>query len=308
MVVDSSPEVPSEAAEALAARAHRTGVLVNAGLTTLKLAVGFGVGSSALVADGVHSLSDVASTAFAGIAWRLSRQPPDSDHHYGHGKFEAFASLGLGLGMLGFGVAVVVGAWDRGPLAADEAITYAPDLLWLALSASLISILANEWLVKLTRRAAQAARSHSLMAVSRDNRSDSISSALVLVSLVFSGLGDRGYAELVCALWIGAAIVFMGGRTVRESFGVLTDRADPEIGPRVEAVAEGVAGVEGVQAVRAHPIGGVFHVDMEISVDGALTVRKGHAIAHEVVEAVTRGVDEVVEVSVHVNPHGSPGA
>ena len=100
-------------------------------------------------------------------------------------------------------------------------------------------------------------------------------------------------------------VLWMGLETLRDSLGVLTDQVpDPDLRPRVQELAQGVAGVEGVQSVAIHPLGAFLRADLEISVDGQLSVRKGHEIAHEVSRTVTRGEKEIVEVSVHVNPAG----
>ena len=136
-----------------------------------------------------------------------------------------------------------------------------------------------------------------------DARPERRSARLVVIVGIAGGLFGLAWAEPVMTALIGVFIVVMGLRSLREGLDVLMDRvADTELRGRMRAAALEVPGVDGVQRVRIHPLGSIHRADMEISVDGALSVRKGHEIAHEVESAVTRAEAGVVQVSVHVNP------
>ena len=102
---------------------------------------------------------------------------------------------------------------------------------------------------------------------------------------------------------IGVWILVMGLRSTRAGLDVLMDRVDdPELRSRLRAVGADVEGVVGVQEVRVHPMGTHRRADMQISVDGSLTVKEGHAIAHRVEDAIRAAFEDVTEVHVHVNP------
>ena len=277
-------------------RPHRIGIVVNGLLAVLKLVGGGLSGSPSLLADGYHSLADLATGAAAWVSARFARRPPDEDHHYGHGKVEVLASLGVGLVLVLTGLEVLRGALE------GEAPDYAAGDLVVAVGAALVSLFANEWLVRITQRAAREQNSAVLRALARDNRSDSLTSFLVLMGLALGFLGV-GWAESIATALIGCLIMAMGGRSLVEGYHVLSDRVpDRDLRSRIRSHAEGVPGVVGVQSIRVHPLGGEVRVDMEISVDGDLSVRKGHAIAHGVESEVTRREPEVVQVDVHVNP------
>ena len=282
-------------------RAHRLGVGTNALLGVIKLSGGLAAGSPALVADGWHSLADFLTTGVAWASFRLGAQPPDDDHHYGHGKLEALAAVGVG-GVLAAGGGVLLwSALPSGPLAGvgGELVPA------LALAIAAASMAVNEWLARVTGKAGRRLRSPALMAVSRDNRADALSSLLVMVGVGGRALG-WGWTEPTATALIALTIVIMGLKSVREGGDVLVDRVtDPSLRSEITRAALVVDGVLDVDRVRVHPLGSAWTVDVEISVDGGLTVREGHDIAHAVEAALTALRDGIVGVQVHVNAHGA---
>jgi len=273
----------------------------NTVLALLKVMVGLAAGSRALVADGWHSFSDVAVGLATWGAHRFSLRPPDQDHHYGHGRAEALAGAGVGLVLLGGGVWVGVSAWT------SEAVLQEGPAFWGALAVAVASVAGNLFLAWFSHRVGRSHQSQVLLALSRDDGSDALSSVLVVAGLVGSRIGWT-WAEPVVGTAIGCLIVWMGWHSVREGVDVLMDRVDdPELRAELERRAAEVMGVKGVQSVRIHPLGARVRVDMEISVDGELTVEDGHAIAHRVEAAVTGSLAHVEEVHVHVNPWLPPG-
>jgi len=164
------------------------------------------------------------------------------------------------------------------------------------------SIGINLLLAWMTWRADRATSSAGLAALVRDNGSDALAGLLVVVALLGSRAG-LAWAEPVAAVAIGGLILFLGWRTSREGFGVLTDRVvDRGLRSRVEREALAEPEVRGVQSVRVHPVGNGVRVDLEISVDAHRTVAEGHRTAHEVERRITRTEASVREVQVHVNP------
>lgn len=282
-------------------RAHLLGVVVNTLLAVMKILGGLLSSSPSLLADGYHSLADTATNTVAWFSFRWASRPPDEDHHYGHGKAEAAAGFFVGLILILVGLGIL---WEA---LRAETPHYEGFEGGVALTVASLSVAANEWLVFVTRRAGKRLNSQSLLALARDNRSDALSSLLVIVGVV-SSLFGAGWVEVGATAAIGVLITVMGSRSLREGLDVLMDRV-PDLGLRARAqeLVLGVEGVRGVQRLDVHPLGSEMRMDLEISVDGEISVRKGHAIAHEVGEAVTRGEPGVVEVAVHVNPapHGT---
>lgn len=300
LVLDSSPQ-PDPAPAAIqdeAVGALKLGLVVNGAMAVSKIGVGWGVGSPALLADGYHSVGDVLTGGLGWLSYRWAQAPPDEDHHYGHGKYESLGAALVGGLLVATGVTV---AWRALESAAGD---YRGQQLVLAALAAFVSILGNEYLARVQGKAAERSGSATLEAMAKDNRSDSASSALVIVGVLSGWLGVA-WIEPIVTMIIGLMVLGMGLATLRDSVGVLTDQVpDTDLRPRVRELALEVEGVIGVQSVAIHPLGAFLRADLEISVDGDLSVRKGHEIAHEVSRTVTRGEEEVVEVSVHVNPAG----
>lgn len=280
---------------------HRLGLLVNLGLAAIKLVSGGLSGSRAVFADGVHSLADVVTAAVVWLGYRWSRRPPDEDHHYGHENGESLAAVLVG----GLVVATGVGLVVAGVTGAGAA---SPDLFGvLALSAEGLTVAVKLWLAKVTRRAGEASGSPSLTALSHDNRADAWTSALVLASVLASVLGGPAWAEGVATALVGALIVRMGVRSLRDGIGVLMDRVDdPTLRARIVDIAAQIPGVRRVASARVHPLGGSLRVDLEIDVAGELEVAQGHALAHRVEEAITAALPRVRGVHVHVQPAAEP--
>jgi len=280
-------------------RAFVIGIAGNGALAALKVVVGWLAGSSSLLADGWHSFADVVVNAGAWGAHRLGQRAPDEDHHYGHGKLEAFAGMTVGILLLGAGVSVgasaffasiqLEGGWRVG----------------LALGVAVLSIAVNAALALVASRGADATGSAGLAAIARDNGSDALSSVLVVVGIL-GGWSGLAWAEPLATVLIGCLIVVLGWRSTREGFDVLMDRADPAFRELVSATAAQVEDVRAVQRARIRPTGDYLVVEIQISVDGSASVDRAHEIAHAVEDAITLAYSQVGEVHVHVNPATSP--
>jgi cation diffusion facilitator family transporter len=281
----------------LITRTHWLGVGGNALLAALKLVVGVLAGSRALLADGVHSTSDVVMNLGAWVGWRWSSKPRDSDHHYGHGNGEALTAVGIGIVVVAAGVGLL---WT----ALHGHSTVGPDALGAAaVLVELLSMAIKAGLAWVTARRGRELDSPILVALSRDNAADVLTSALVMFAIVGAIFGLR-WLEPVAAAGVGAIIVWHGLRSAHEGLGVLMDRApDHALTAEIIEVAAGVSGVCSVDDVRVHPLGTHIRAELEISVDGTICVTQGHTIAHAVEQAVTKACARVEEVAVHVNPH-----
>jgi cation diffusion facilitator family transporter len=270
-------------------------VILKGLLAAGKLAAGLYTGSGALIADGWHNLADLLTGLVAWISFRYAKRPPDADHHYGHGNAESLAGLAVGIVLVATGAGVL---WQAVTLRSAVSSTA---LGALAVGIAAVSIVVNEALARISFRLGKQLSSQGLLALARDNRADALSSVLVVVGVAGSLVGWT-WAEPVVTALIGGWVTAMGGKSILEALNVLMDRADPKQRDAVQAVAATVSGVIAVQEVRIHPLGTHDRVDMQISVDGALTVAEGHRIAHAVEAAVKVASESVAEVHVHVNP------
>ena len=304
---DTSPdEERTEAGDATAGGSHEgvfaIGLAGNLALAVLKLGVGWWAGSRALIADGWHSLSDLATNGGVWLAHRWSKSPPDEDHHYGHGNAEPLAGLVVGVVLIVGGIGV---AWEG---LTSRAVLASGTALWVALGVALFSMVVNVGLAWITWREARRLRSHGLFALAKDNASDVLAAWLVVIGIVAASFGVS-WAETAAAVAIGLLIVVMGFSSARAGLDVLMDRSpDPELRAALTRIARATPSVREVQQVRVHPLGTHSRVDMQISVDGSLSVAEGHEIAHAVEDAIRAEHPEVAEVSVHVNPATAPGS
>jgi len=274
----------------------RLNIVLKGLLAVGKVAAGLMTGSGVLIADGWHNLADMLTGIVAWLGFRYASRPPDADHHYGHGNAEALAGTFVGLVLIVTGAGVLWQAW------AVRAVVESGLPGFAALAVAVISIAVNEVLARTSFRLGAQFSSQGLVALGRDSRADALSSFLAVLGIGGSLVGSI-WAEPIVTAGIGIWIVVMGLRSTLEGLSVLMDQVpDTGLRDRITSLAAEVEGVVGVQEVRVHPLGTHHLVDMQISVDGALTVKTGHAIAHEVEDAVRNAVEEVTEVHVHVNP------
>lgn len=294
---DSLLDAPAIAAgPPLVRQAHLLCLWGNVVLAVLKLGAGFSLASPALIADGWHSAADTLSSVIALVGYRMGREPADEDHHFGHGNHEALAGLLIGIG-LAIGGAVLL--WDS---LAGSGELLGTGGVELAMIVALVSTLFNLAMAAVTHKAAKSVSSLSLRALMLDNLGDALSSLIVMVAI---GMRSVGFpqVELYVAAAIGVVIAAMGLTSVRKTLDVLLVRvADTTLRTRIAETARAQSGVRGVQDVCIHPLGSELRVDLEINVDGNLTVAQGHDIAHAVEDALKAAFTQVHGAHVHVNP------
>lgn len=272
------------------------GAAVNLALAGLKLAVGAAVGSVALVADGLHSLSDLAADLVVIVGMRLGRRPPDESHPYGHGKFETLAGSLVSVVLLAVGVEIGLRSFAalRGPTAADPG--FAMVLVAIA------SLGAKEALYHATARAAAALRSPALRANAWHHRSDALSSLAVLSGGLAASLGYPA-GDGAAGMAVAAAILASGAKLLWDGLHELVEgRLQRREEEAVVRAIEGVPGVEGWHNLRSRRAGRVSFVDVHITVDPEMPLRAAHEIASRVERAVAEALGGEASVTVHVEP------
>lgn len=296
--MEARPQPDPVAAPHLATVVFRRSLWTKAAMALVKLVVGVWSGSKALTADGFNSLADVATNGGAWIGFHMAQSPADDDHHYGHGGFEALTALALGVLVLGGAVALL---WDA-------VVHPVPELggrdVYFVVGAAALSIAANLWLARITEAAGRVLQSPTLMALARDNRSDVLSSGLVVVGAGANAAG-ASWAEPVAAGLIAAMIAAMGLRSAREGLDILLDRvSDKGLRDRIAEAARPVAGVRAVHNVRVHPLGREQRVDLDVAVDPHSTVAQAHLVARRVEAAIVAVEPSVLAVHVALLPDG----
>ncbi len=291
-------EVPDAVnADKLKARATWAGALVNVLQTLIKIGFGILGQSAALVADGIHSLSDLLSDLLVIIAVRLGSRAADHEHPYGHRRFETIATVILGASLIGIAGAIVWRVLER--MATPETLPV-PDVMTLGIAA--ISILVNEWLYHYTKRIAKKTRSKLLLANAWHQRSDAISSLVVLFGI---GAVLLGYpvADAMAAVVVALMVAKIGLNLVIESIKELVDTSLPaELVAEIGEAIHQIDGVEGIHLLRTRQMGEDAYIDAHIVVDPRITVSEGHSIGDAVRDDLIRRFDDVIDVLVHVDP------
>jgi len=286
----------------VAKRTTLVSVAVNIVLSVLQIAVGFFARSQALIADGIHSLSDLLSDFVVLIANHHSQKEADHDHPYGHQRFETAASLFLG-GILMTVAAGMVWASVHRIMEPDDI----PDVAPIALAIAILTLVSKESLFRFMLSAAKRVKSSMLVANAWHARSDAASSLVVAIGILGSLLGYKildPIAALIVALMIGR----MGWRFGFDAFNDLMDRGvDEEELQAIIRTLNTTPGVLGVHDIRTRKMGDMVMVDAHIEVDRNLTVEQGHDIAVAAREAVMRH-HRVLDLLAHVDPVDPPGA
>ena len=279
-----------------AARSTWVSVWVNVVLSSIQIVVGIFAKSQGLIADGIHSLSDLVSDFVVLFAGHHSQKDADIDHPYGHHRFENAASLVLGLLLLSVGAGMVWSAVSKleTPASIETAHVSA---LWVAFGA----LAAKELLFRYMLRVAKQVKSSMLVANAWHARSDAASSLVVGLGLVGNLMGYP-LLDPIAALIVGLMVGKMGWSFAWDALHDLMDRAIDE--EEVQAIRQTLMetpGVAGVHDVRTRKMGDMVVADAHIEVDASLTVEEGHNIAVAARLAVMQR-HRVLNLMTHVDP------
>ncbi len=273
------------------------GVFVNLVLSVMKLAGGFFGQSQALIADGLHSLSDLASDAMVFIAAKHASEDADEEHPYGHARFETIATVALAVLL----VLVALGiAYDAIISLVSHEVIERPDpfTLWIAA----FSILSNEVLYHYTRHVGARIRSNLLLANAWHHRSDAISSIVVMIGIAgtqFNMPKLDAYAAIVVAIMIARIGFKLGYDSIQE----LVDASlEPELVDNIRQQILSHEGVRQLHMLRTRRLGQHAHVDVHILVAPRLSVSEGHHISETVEKMLKDSFDAINDVTVHIDP------
>lgn len=288
---------PNEAARHQAAhRSTMVSVVVNILLTAVQLVIGLFAHSQALVADAIHSLSDLVSDGVVLVANKHSRKAPDAQHPYGHRRFETAASLTIGALLLAVGLGMLWSSFTK--LQNPAAI---PEVHRAALFVALLALASKELLFRYLLRVAERVRSSMLVANAWHARSDAASSFVVALGILGNLVGFH-LADPLAALVVGLMIARMGWKFFFASFNVLMDSAvDDNTEARIRSHLLSTPGVMGIHGLKTRKLGDMIWVEVDIEMDGELTVSQGHAIATEARKRVMQN-EAVLDVMTHFDP------
>ena len=279
-------------------RATLVGMAANVVLAAGKIVAGLVGSSAAVVADGIHSLTDLITDGILLIGTLVWAQPPDENHPHGHRRIETVVTAGIGLVLAAVGLGM---GWD--------AVTHltAPRsgrATAVALVAALVSVIAKELLFHWTRREGRTADSPALVANAWHHRSDAFSS-IPAVLAVATGMFFPGYAwvDRLGVLVISVFILWAAWNVFHPALQQLVDAGAPvEIRERIGKLALEVEGVKNAHAVRTRYSGPKLAVDLHLEVDGEISVTEGFSIANRVKHHILSKGPSVGDVVVQVEP------
>jgi len=285
-------------------RSTLVGIGVNVLLAATKATAGVLGHSYALIADAVESSMDIASSLIVWMGLRYSVKPPDDNHPYGHGKAEPLAAMAVSLALFAAaaGVAVQSVREIRLPHHAPAPFT---------LVVLVLVIVVKETLFRYVFKVGDTTRSTAVKSDAWHHRSDALTSVGAFVGISIALIGGVGYeaADDWAALFCAFIIALNAYLLLRPALDELTDaKPDPALEAQVRSVAKQIPEVIGTHKCHVRKMGFDYYVDLDVIIDGQLTVTRGHEIAHDVQNAIRAANPLFSKVLIHVEPPGTPAA
>ncbi len=277
-------------------RATLVGAAVNCGLAALQISFGLLGKSQALLADGMHTISDLSTDFIVLYASKRAAKEADEDHPYGHGRIETLASMLLGAILAAVGIGIGMRGVES--ILSPSHIDPEPITIFFAF----LAIVAKESLYHYTIRAARAVHSSLLESNAWHHRSDALSSIVVVTGITAQVLGVP-HMDALAAIVVGAMILLMGIRLGRKALDELIDTGlDLSLVDEVREAMQADSSVVGIHNLRTRSMGGQGYIDAHIEVDSDLTVSEAHYIAHKIEHRVKKQFPKIIDVQIHIDP------
>ena len=281
------------------ARLVLRGIALNALLAVVKLAGGIFGHTYALIADAAESMLDILSSLLVWAGFRVAARPPDANHPYGHGKAEPLAGMAVSV------IIFAMAAW-LAKQALHEIATPHQGPAWWTLLVLAGVIVVKTWFSRRMGIAGENVGSTALSIEALHHWSDAMTSAAAFVGISIALWAGPGWetADDWAALFASAIIAFNGFGMFMKALGDVMDMAAPKtFENEVRALALAVPGVSALDKLRVRKSGLSYLVDIQVRVDGDLSVRAGHAIAHAVTDALLASAPlKISDVTVHIEP------
>ncbi len=273
-----------------------TAVTGNIALSVVKVVVGLLSGSMALVADGVHSVSDMLTDLAVLLGVYIGAKKPDEKHQYGHGKAETLAAVFIGV------ILAVVGALIVTRAAADIAANKGVRPHFAVLFVAVLSVVIKELLYRITRRAAVRLHSTALYANAWHHRSDALSSIAVVAGFIALKFGFQRGDQLAAAA-VGLMIILVTAHILSDCFNELTEAAvDDDTIEHIKKIINADSSIRNFHRLRTRTVGREVFLDLHILVDPTLSIADAHEISEELENALHEQIARPVNIVVHVEP------
>lgn len=271
-------------------------------LTVIKIVVGVLFRSQVLIADGIHNAGDVIASATAFGAMRISNQPADEDHPYGHGKAEV---VGAGL----VAVILALAAVWIGFQSIETLLGPPPEAHLIALVAAFISLIWKQALYVYTYRAGKQANSKSLLATAYDHLADVYASLAAVVGIGLALIGEMydytylAYGDPASGIIVSLLVLKLAVEMGRESIDILMEKTvKPEQIDRYAQLVHAIPEVKRIDRLRAREHGHYILVDARVSIPGEYSIQEGHDISRKIKKVIMDADAQVDEVLIHINP------
>ncbi len=280
------------------ARVALAGMIVNVVLAAAKIVAGLVGNSYVLIADGIESALDIAGSAVIWGGLKFASRPPDATHPYGHGKAEPLAA-----GIVAIGV--IIAAIGLAIQSVREIFLPHHGPAPFTLVVLIVVIVVKEFLYRSVIRLGKNVESTAVQTDAWHHRADAFTSTAAFIGISIALIGGEKWqsADDWAALFACAVIAANGYRLLFPALHEMLDTAPRgEIVATIQRAAVSVPGVLNVEKCLVRKMGISFYVDLHIGVDGGIAVRDGHAIAHQVKDAIKRSDRRIADVLVHVEP------
>ena len=272
------------------------GALIDFLLSIIKIILGFIGQSGALIADGVHSFSDLLTDWVTWYAAKRSGDAPDADHPYGHERFETVATLGLSIFLAIVGTIIIFEGFGR--FSNPNELRHEN---WL-IAAAALSVLSKEALYWYTVKVARDINSDLLKANAWHHRTDAFSSIVVVIGIIGAANGYF-FLDSVAAIIVGILIIYIGWQLGFEATKELVDTSiDQEDIKALRVALSEIKGVNSVHTLRTRKVGHKKSADVHVQVNPFLSVSEGHIISVSVERVAKECIEELDDVTVHIDP------
>jgi len=277
-------------------RVTNTGMAINISLSVAKGVVGWIAGSTALIADGIHSLSDMVTDVAVLLGVHLGSRAPDPEHQYGHGRMETFASVVVSIALIIVGLGLVYQA-GYSILYHEEG---RPSIIVLVVA--FLSVVSKEWLYQVTRKVAKETHSSATYANAWHHRSDALSSVAVLLGVGSMYLGF-GYGDEVATIAVGIMIAMVGFGVLVDATSEFSERAaDRDTQEQITSILKANKNIRDWHRLRTRIVGREVFLDLHILVDPTLSITKAHEVSEELESSLHKKITRPVNITVHIEP------
>lgn len=276
-----------------------TSMIVNSFLSIIKIIVGIVGKSSALIADGIHSFSDLFTDVFAIFGNLLSRKPADEKHPFGHGKLEYLTSIGIGLVILFVGFSIIYNSYDNKIVI--------PSILVVLVS--LFTIVSKYLLASYITRKGKEYKNNILISSGRESSMDVLSSVVVLVATTLMRFSNKieilKYADKVATVVVGLFIIKVGFDVLKENISTILgeQEIDQEYLENIKRIITDEKEVICIDELNLIKYGYYFKIVCEVGMNGNLSLKKSHSIVEKIETKLKEYDDRNKYITIHVNPY-----